>query len=161
METRVQRSFIQGSEVLKPAPKLTRALCHIDWNDTTTAIYNLVRGLSPYPTAFTELVRIDGTGTPQQLKIFFGEAVTGEALESMRSRSIGNADSPGSILSDGKTFFAVTTADGALSITDMQLSGKKRMDVKAFLAGFRNPEQFTTTAGTSMEEIRKVSSSTR
>ena len=161
VETRVQRSFIQGSEVLKPAPKLTRALCHIDWNDTTTAIYNLVRGLSPYPTAFTELVRIDGTGTPQQLKIFFGEAVTGEALESMRSRSIGNADSPGSILSDGKTFFAVTTADGALSITDMQLSGKKRMDVKAFLAGFRNPEQFTTTAGTSMEEIRKVSSSTR
>ena len=161
VETRVHRSFIQGSEVLKPAPKLTRALCHIDWNDTTTAIYNLVRGLSPYPTAFTELVRIDGTGTPQQLKIFFGEAVTGEALESMRSRSIGNADSPGSILSDGKTFFAVTTADGALSITDMQLSGKKRMDVKAFLAGFRNPEQFTTTAGTSMEEIRKVSSSTR
>ena len=161
VETRVQRSFIQGSEVLKPAPKLTRALCHIDWKDTTTAIYNLVRGLSPYPTAFTELVRIDGTGTPQQLKIFFGEAVTGEALESMRSRSIGNADSPGSILSDGKTFFAVTTADGALSITDMQLSGKKRMDVKAFLAGFRNPEQFTTTAGTSMEEIRKVSSSTR
>ena len=161
VETRVQRSFIQGSEVLKPAPKLTRALCHIDWKDTTTAVYNLVRGLSPYPTAFTELVRIDGTGTPQQLKIFFGEAVTGEALESMRSRSIGNADSPGSILSDGKTFFAVTTADGALSITDMQLSGKKRMDVKAFLAGFRNPEQFTTTAGTSMEEIRKVSSSTR
>ncbi len=161
VETRVQRSFIQGSEVLKPAPKLTRALCHIDWKDTTTAIYNLVRGLSPYPTAFTELVRIDGTGTPQQLKIFFGEAVTGEALESMRSRSIGNADSPGSILSDGKSFFAVTTADGALSITDMQLSGKKRMDVKAFLAGFRNPEQFTTTAGTSMEEIRKVSSSTR
>ena len=158
VETRVQRSFIQGSEVLKPAPKLTRALCHIDWNDTTTAIYNLVRGLSPYPTAFTELVRIDGTGTPQQLKIFFGEAVTGEALESMRSRSIGNADSPGSILSDGKTFFAGPTADGALSITDMQLSGKKRMDVKAFLAGFRNPEQFTTTAGTSMEEIRKVSS---
>lgn len=162
VETRVQRSFIQGSEVLKPAPKLTRALCHIDWKDTTTAIYNLVRGLSPYPTAFTELVRIDGTGTPQQLKIFFGEAVTGDEFESMKGRSIGAVSGkPGSILSDGKSFFAVTTADGALSITDMQLSGKKRMDVKAFLAGFRNPEQFTTTAGTSMEEIRKVSSSTR
>ena len=47
---------------------------------------------------------------------------------------------PGEILSDGKSFFAVTTADGAVSLTDVQLSGKKRMDVKAFLAGFRNPE---------------------
>ena len=156
VETRVQRSFIQGSEVLKPAPKLSRALCHIDWNDTTTAVYNLVRGLSPYPTAFTELVRIDGTGAAQQLKIFFGEPVTGESFESMKSRSIGGADRPGSILSDGKTFFAITTADGALSISDMQLSGKKRMDVKAFLAGFRNPELFTTTAGTSRAEIQKA-----
>ena len=156
VETRVQRSFIQGSEVLKPAPKLSRALCHIDWNDTTTAVYNLVRGLSPYPTAFTELVRIDGTGAAQQLKIFFGEPVTGENFESMKSRSIGGADRPGSILSDGKTFFAITTADGALSISDMQLSGKKRMDVKAFLAGFRNPELFTTTAGTSRAEIQKT-----
>ena len=46
--------------------------------------------------------------------------------------------------------------DGAVSITDLQLSGKKRMDVKAFLAGFRNPELFTTTAGTSRAEIQKT-----
>ena len=157
METRVQRSFIQGSEVLKPAPKLTRALCHIDWNDTATAVYNLIRGLSPYPTAFTELVRIDGTGAAQQLKIFFGEPVTGDEFESLKQRSIGGpADRPGSRLSDGKTFFAITTMDGAVSITDLQLSGKKRMDVKAFLAGFRNPELFTTTAGTSRAEIQKT-----
>ena len=157
VETRVQRSFIQGSEVLKPAPKLTRALCHIDWNDTAAAIYNLIRGLSPYPTAFTELVRIDGTGAAQQLKIFFGEPVTGDEFESLKQRSIGGtADRPGSILSDGKTFFAITTMDGAVSITDLQLSGKKRMDVKAFLAGFRNPELFTTTAGTSRAEIQKT-----
>lgn len=157
VETRVQRSFIQGSEVLKPAPKLTRALCHIDWNDTAAAIYNLIRGLSPYPTAFTELVRIDGTGAAQQLKIFFGEPVTGDEFESLKQRSIsGPADRPGSILSDGKTFFAITAVDGAVSITDLQLSGKKRMDVKAFLAGFRNPELFTTTAGTSRAEIQKT-----
>ena len=56
VETRVQRSFVQGSEVLKPAPKLTRELQHIDWDDTTRNIYNLVRGLSPFPGAFTELV---------------------------------------------------------------------------------------------------------
>ena len=75
----------------------------------------------------------------------------------MKQRSISSpADRPGSILSDGKTFFAITAVDGAVSITDLQLSGKKRMDVKAFLAGFRNPELFTTTAGTSRAEIQKT-----
>ena len=67
VDTRLQRSFIQGSEVLKTAPKLTRELCHIDWNDTTKQVNNLIRGLSPYPAAFTELVK-EGS-SPLQLKI--------------------------------------------------------------------------------------------
>ena len=46
---------------------------------------------------------------------------------------------PGCIASDGKTYLAIGTADGALSVLDVQLSGKKRMDIKAFLLGFRNP----------------------
>ena len=74
VDTRLQRSFIQGSEVLRPAPKLTRELCHIDWNDSSTQVYNLIRGLSPYPAAFTELVR-DGA-VPLQLKIFSAELVS-------------------------------------------------------------------------------------
>ena len=49
VEIRVQRSFIQGAEVLKPAPKLNRELCHIDWNDSSANICNLIRGLSPHP----------------------------------------------------------------------------------------------------------------
>lgn len=144
IETRVQRSFIQGSEVLKPAPKLTRELCHIDWNNSTKNIYNLIRGLSPYPAAFTELAQTAG-GEPVQLKIYFGEKVEGDDFTAMLSRSANNGGelsaqkpAPGTILSDGKTFFAITTSDGAISITDLQLAGKKRMDVKAFLAGFRN-----------------------
>ncbi|MBQ9193294.1 MAG: methionyl-tRNA formyltransferase [Bacteroidales bacterium] len=141
VETRVQRSFVQGSEVLKPAPKLTRELQHIDWNDTTRNIYNLVRGLSPFPGAFTELVK-DGQAT--QLKVFFGE---------MRSDLHA---APGTILSDGKTYLAVATADGALALTDIQLAGKKRMDVKAFLLGFREPQSYTTTQGTSKAEILKT-----
>ncbi len=156
IETRVQRSFIQGSEVLKPAPKLTRELCHIDWNDTTADIFNLIRGLSPYPAAFTELVR-DG-GTPVQLKVFSGAKVEGEAYTSML-KAAGResaAVNPGTVLSDGKSFFAVATSDGAISLKDIQLAGKKRMDVKAFLAGFRNPEEYVTTAGTSREEIAKT-----
>ena len=141
VETRVQRSFVQGSEVLKPAPKLTRELQHIDWDDTTRNIYNLVRGLSPFPGAFTELVK-DGQAT--QLKVFFGE---------MRSDLHA---APGTVLSDGKNYLAVATQDGALALTDIQLAGKKRMDVKAFLLGFREPETYTTSKGTSKAEILKT-----
>ena len=141
VETRVQRSFVQGSEVLHPAPKLSRELQHIDWNDTTRNIYNLVRGLSPFPGAFTELVK-DGQAT--QLKIFFGE-----------KRSDLHA-APGTVLSDGKTYLAIATQDGALSLTDIQLAGKKRMDVKAFLLGFREPESYSTSQGTSKAEIDKT-----
>ena len=141
VETRVQRSFVQGSEILKPAPKLTRELQHIDWNDTTENVYNLVRGLSPFPGAFTELVK-DGQAT--QLKVFFGE---------MRHDLHA---APGTVLSDGKTFLAVATQDGALALTDIQLAGKKRMDVTAFLLGFRDPEAYTTSQGTSKAEIDKT-----
>ena len=69
-----------------------------------------------------------------------------QELNDMQEQMLEKADKseavPGEILSDGKSFFAVTTADGAVSLTDVQLSGKKRMDVKAFLAGFRNPESW-------------------
>ncbi|MCQ2182917.1 MAG: methionyl-tRNA formyltransferase [Bacteroidales bacterium] len=142
VETRVQRSFIQGSEILKPAPKLTRELCHIDWNDTTENIYNLIRGLSPYPTAFTEILQQEGTN-PLQLKIFSAEK------SDLRGE-------PGQILSDGKNYLAIATLDGAVSIKELQLSGKKRMDVKSFLLGFRNPDSYRTTAGSSLAEISKT-----
>ena len=143
VELRVQRSFIQGSELLKPAPKLSRELQHIDWRDTTKHVYNLVRGLSPYPCAFTELVGEDGN--PQMLKVFFGE----------QRFDLPKAD-PGTVLSDGKTYFAIATEDGALAITDLQLAGKKRMDVKSFLLGFRDPASYRTTEGTSRQEMEKA-----
>lgn len=163
VELRVQRSFIQGSELLKPAPKITRELQHIDWNDSTKRIYNLIRGLSPYPCAFTELVPSDRRSfvatAPQddschserseespamQLKVYFGEMRTDLHAE------------PGTVLSDGKTYFAIATADGAIAITDLQLAGKKRMDVKSFLLGFRNPTSYKATQGTSKAEIEKA-----
>ena len=100
IETRTQRSFVQGSEVLKPAPKITRELCHIDWNDTTRNIYNLIRGLSPYPAAFTELVQAGEATAPIPLKIFFGEKVEDADFRALLpSGSV----PPGTILSDGKT----------------------------------------------------------
>ncbi|MBR1887822.1 MAG: methionyl-tRNA formyltransferase [Bacteroidales bacterium] len=149
VELRVQRSFIQGSELLKPAPKITRELQHIDWNDSTKQVYNLIRGLSPYPCAFTELVpsviSSEVEKSPaMQLKVYFGEMRTDLHAE------------PGTVLSDGKTYFAIATADGAIAITDLQLAGKKRMDVKSFLLGFRNPASYKATQGTSKAEIAKA-----
>ena len=128
VETRVQRSFIQGSEVLKPAPKLTKELCRINWDDSSKHVYNLIRGLSPYPTAYTELLSPEGECL--QLKIFKSDKVD------LRGK-------PGEILTDGKTYFAIATRDGAISIRELQLAGKKRMEVKAFLLGFRNAENYT------------------
>ncbi len=148
VEYRVQRSFIQGSEILRPAPKLTRELCHIDWNGKTRHIYNLIRGLSPYPAAFTELVKGDKV---TQMKIYQTEKVTGDGFAEMLSRSGLETAKPGTVLSDGKTYLAVTTADGAISIKELQLAGKKRMAVKDFLIGFREPETYTTTEGTSSQ----------
>ena len=149
-ELRVQRSFIQGAEVLKPAPKLTKELCHIDWNDTTEHIYNLIRGLSPYPTAFTEVVPVspDPESKPVQLKIYKAERMTLADLASVMSGPVG-LPAPGTILSDGKSLLAVATADGAIRICELQLAGKKRMDVTSFLLGFRTPQAYACTPGTS------------
>lgn len=130
VEIRVQRSFIQGTEELKPAPKLTKELCHIDWTKNSKSIHNLIRGLSPYPTAYTELFA-EGSDKPLSLKIYKSEIVDLHA-------------EPGTILSDGKTYLAIATADSAISIKDMQLAGKKRMDVKSFLLGFRDINKYTT-----------------
>ncbi len=157
-DTRVQRSFIQGSEVLKPAPKLTRELCHIDWNDSTKQIHNLIRGLSPYPAAFTELVKDDSA--PTQLKIYSAEPVRDHetvilsVAKDLSSRPL--REKPGTIISDGKSYLWITTADGAISVKEVQLAGKKRMGIEAFLLGFRDPETYSTTTGTSKSEIAKT-----
>jgi len=148
VEYRVQRSFIQGSEILRPAPKLSRELCHVDWNGKTRHIYNLIRGLSPYPAAFTELEK---DGKILQMKIFSTTKVEGQAYDDMLRQNGMSTSIPGTILSDGKTYLAITTADGALSINELQLSGKKRMAAKDFLIGFREPKAYTVTKGTSSQ----------
>ena len=148
VELRVQRSFIQGSEILRPAPKITRELCHVDWNGKVKDIYNLIRGLSPYPAAFTELTKDDKV---LQMKIYKTIKVTGdEYAEMLSAAGLGHAE-PGTVLSDGKTYLAIAAADGALSITELQLAGKKKMAVKDFLIGFREPQSYGTTKGTSSQ----------
>ncbi len=158
-ELRLQKSFLMGSEALRPAPKLTKELCHIDWNDTTEHIYNLIRGLSPHPAAFTTLVR-EGE-EPISMKIYFGEKMTGEEVGASEASAAGaratrGRVAPGKVLSDGKSYLAITTADGAISITDLQISGKKRMDVRSFLAGFREPTSYSAGKGTSADILKNI-----
>ena len=148
VELRVQKSFIQGSEILRPAPKLTRELCHIDWNGKTSDIYNLIRGLSPYPAAFTELTKDEKA---LQMKIYRTLKITGEEYEAMLAANGKESAAPGTVLSDGKTYLAIATADGALSVTELQLAGKKKMAVKDFLIGFRDPQSYGTSQGTSSQ----------
>lgn len=104
---------------LKHAPKIFKEDCLIDWNKSTEEVYNLIRGLSPYPAAFTHL---DG----KVLKIYSAE-----------KEITGHKGLPGSYLSDGKTSLKFATGDGYLKLTEVQIEGKKRMLVSDFLRGFR------------------------
>lgn len=148
VDLRIQSTFIQGSEILRPAPKLTRELCHIDWDGKTKHVYNLIRGLSPYPAAFTELVKDEKT---LQMKIYKTVKVTGDEFDAMLAQNGLDTALPGTVLSDGKTYLAVATRDGAISVTELQLAGKKRMAVKDFLIGFREPCTYGTSKGTSSQ----------
>lgn len=123
LELRVQKSFIQGSEVLKPAPKLTKELCHIDWKRSSESISRLIRGLSPYPAAYTEITPA-GASEPLSLKVYKAEIVDFHGT-------------PGEVFTDGKSYLAFATADSAISVKELQLAGKRRMDVATFLRGFR------------------------
>ena len=147
IDSRVQKSFIQGEEVLHKAPKLSKELCHIDWNDSATHIVNLIRGLTDYPGAFTEIMAPDGTVT--QLKIF--RAHKDPAVTE-------SGHTCGTMLSDGKSYLCFTCNDGAVMIDELQLSGKKRMGVEDFLRGFHYSDALKATDGTSREVIDKVRS---
>ncbi|MCD8031908.1 MAG: methionyl-tRNA formyltransferase [Bacteroides sp.] len=118
---------------LKPAPKLFKETCRIDWTRTTKQVYDFIRGLSPYPAAWTELV--NGAGESIVVKIFESEKVTGETLRK-----------PGTIQTDGKNFLHVATADGYVAVTSLQFPGKKRLTIQEVLRGYRiAPEAFMKT----------------
>ena len=85
------------------------------------------------------------------MKIYKAVKVTGEEFETMLAQNGLSSAEPGTVLSDGKTYLAFSTADGAVSVTELQLAGKKRMAVKEFLIGFREPRTYGTSKGTSSQ----------
>jgi len=107
------------SSSLKHAPKIFTETCNIDWRRSIDEIQNLIRGLSPFPGAFTEL----GDKT---IKIFKSE----KELSLPTSK-------PGRWESDGKTYLKFAAKDGYILLKDIQLEGKKRMLIEDFLRGYR------------------------
>ena len=110
---------------LRPAPKIFKDDCRIDWTKSTESIHNLVRGLSPYPAAWTPLFKDDAECG--SMKIF----TTHFELSNTNA-------TPGTIRTDGKSYIAVACADGWLYLDDVQLAGKKRLATKDLLLGWRD-----------------------
>ena len=117
----IPQSEIPASE-LRLAPKIFKETCRIDWNQPTARVNDFIRGLSPDPAAWTILHT--SSGEDQDFKIFSAEPV-----------SCAPAQKPGTIMCDGRKSLCVATADGALRLLEVQIAGKKRMDVCSFLCG--------------------------
>ncbi len=126
VQTREQSEFFNSDTELKPAPKIFKETCRINWAQPIKTIYDFIRGLSPYPAAWSELEDINGKRLP--IKIFETEKISEQPVSPC-----------GTIRTDGKKFIDVAATNGYIRIHTLQLSGKKRMSVKDFLCG--NPLQ--------------------
>lgn len=125
--TTTQQSQLYNNESeLKPAPKIFKETCKIEFNRSCTEIHNFVRGLSPYPAAWCELV--DKNGEATAVKIF-----ETEILEGKTNKKAGT-------FSSDKKHIDIATSDGLIRIKSIQYPGKKRLSTEEFLRGFKIEE---------------------
>lgn len=120
------KSYPQPEGDHKPAPKIYKDTCKIDWNQTANEIHNLVRGLSPYPAAFTSMKEAKNPEVISDLKIF----------KTSISEELKGKGKPGDLIIFKDRLF-VTTGDGNLEILSLQPAGKKPMSADAFLRGYQ------------------------
>lgn len=121
VHTQPQEELCEGEE-LRPAPKIFKDTCHIDWNRPVADIYNLIRGLAPYPCAWSDFV-IEGKA-PVGVKFY-------ETRKVMEHHEM----PAGSVGTDGKTYLRIAAADGWVEVKSLQLAGKKRMTIEEVLRG--------------------------
>ncbi len=114
-----QLSITREQPVIKHAPKIFTETCRIDWNKSIDEVHNLIRGLSPYPAAFTKM-------DEKTLKIFSSE-----------KEPVTPKVAPGVYETDKKTFLKFACPDGYIKVKELQLEGKKRMEVEDFLRGYK------------------------
>lgn len=120
----VPQESVPLSGELHPAPKIFKETCRIDWTQGTKRIYDFIRGLSPYPGAWTEFHVGETVST---LKLFETQKIFADhALE------------PGAFVTDGKSYLHIATSDGYLNVLSLQLAGKKRMGIADFMKGYRH-----------------------
>ena len=122
--TTVEQMHIDEA-TLKPAPKIFKEDCRIDWDSDVERVHNIIRGLSPYPAAWTPLYRDEAECG--SMKIFASHI----------DRCSTNATA-GTIRTDGKSYIAIACANGWLYVDDVQLAGKKRLATKDLLLGWRD-----------------------
>ena len=125
-----QEEFFKDAAELRPAPKIFKDTCRIDWNQPLKKIYDFIRGLSPYPAAWTELVAPDGSR--MALKVYKTE-----------KHPASHDLVTGTIHTDAKSYIDIAVEDGYIRLLAVQLAGKKRMEVKDFLNGFKQIGDYT------------------
>lgn len=120
-----QSAFINEYAELKAAPKIFKENCLINWNDTAENVHNFVRGMSPYPTAWSEIT-LPGQSESFIFKVFLTETEHSNHLHE-----------PGSVVADGRKVLKVAVRDGFILLKEIQAPGKKRMETGEFLRGLR------------------------
>lgn len=120
-----QNNLINEFTYIQSAPKLTKEFCKIDWNIKTLNIYNFIRGLSPYPTAFTVLY--DSIKNEKYfVKIFECDY---ELIDDEYAKQ--------QVYTNEKTFLKIKTIDGYINVKNLQIAGKRSMNISDFLKGFK------------------------
>lgn len=129
IESVEQSNFYRDESVLKAAPKIFKETCLLDWGLLPKQVYDFVRGLSPYPAAWTELLYPDG------------KIVSTKVFE-VAYRNEHHELASGTIVTDGKNYVDVAVNGGFVSLLEIQQAGKKRMGVKDFLRGFPLSDEY-------------------
>ena len=127
-ESMAQNEMGIDINTLKHAPKIFKDTCRIDWNKPNANVYNFVRGLSPYPGAWTMLV--DSSGKEIVLKVF-----------KTKKSALSFSNEAGTIHVEQKSLF-IQTKDGAIEVLELQIAGKTRMKANEFINGFKNIERY-------------------
>lgn len=121
-EPMVQTNLVEPNSTLKPAPKLFKETCRITWENDSKSIYNIIRGLSPYPCAWSNLTLPDGTVTTAKI---------------VRAQLSQLAGSGAGTVNGKEKYLTISCGNGSIAVTQIQPAGKKVMEAAEFLRGLR------------------------
>lgn len=130
----------EGSAGLRPAPKIFKEDCRIDWTQPGRRIVDFVRGLSPYPAAWSTLRRTAGATGKE------ADELTAKLFAVRFVPDPHHGEAPGRLSTDGRSRLAAACADGWIEIDEIQLAGKRRIPVRDLLLGFRDAADYEFNA---------------